>query len=306
MPKFGTPLQSNIPLFEYPLGQCLVYFNGFLLGKTTSDTILKVDRDIKEILYSQDGTKPQDWVCTGEIYSMDLTLGQTTDELISILDKSWVIDRDGNGLLDRDLYESYKDNRAGQLKMIKVDGNGQPISGDTYVFNFYEAIPIINGEIMQFGADTQKNFQLTINFGYKVFEPGESSTRFGGYGYIGDATVLDVPALEWPPIPQTSTVTGAAGTDLDIVFDRDIEFPTGSYVANGIEIIVNGTVNQVAANTTISTDTLSVDISATGENITINPGDEVTVNILEDCIQGASDNKAFPFVTRFFTLNQAT
>ena len=102
----GHDLVGNSPLFEYPLGQCLVYFKGFLIGKTTADTIFKVDRDIKEILYSQDGTKAADWVCTGELYSLDLTLGETKDELIALLDKSWVIDREGNGLLDRDLYEA--------------------------------------------------------------------------------------------------------------------------------------------------------------------------------------------------------
>jgi hypothetical protein len=309
MAKMGIPLNGNSPLFDFPLAQCLVYFNGFLLGKTTSDTILKVDRDIKDILFSQDGTKAADWVCTGELYSMDLTFGETKDELLAVLDKSAVIDNDGNLFLNRDLYESYRDNRAGELKLIKVDGDGSPISGDTYVFNFYEAIPVVNGEILQFGADTQKNFQVTFNFGYKEFAAGESATRSGGYGYIGDPTVLDVPALEWPPVPQSMTITGVGATaaSLAIVFDRDIEFPTGSYVSGGIEVIVNnGTPNVIAANTTILTTTVTVDLGTVGEAIAISPGDTVTVNILPDCLQGASDNVAFPFVTKFLTLNNVT
>lgn len=306
MPKFGIPIAGNSPLFEYPLGQCLLYFSGFLLGKTTDDTILKLDRDIKDIMFSQTGTKAVDWVCTGELYSVEATMGETTEELISILDKSWVVDNVGNAFLKKDLYESYLANRAAELKIVKVDGNGTPISGDTYTFNFYQAVPIVNGDIMQFGADSQKGLKLLINITSREFTAGESSTYSGGYGYIGDPTVLDVPAIEWPPIPQTATVTGLAGTDLDIVFDRDIEFPTGSYVASLIEVIVNGSINVIAANTIIATTTLTIDISATGENISINPGDTVTVNILPLCIRGESDNKPFPFVTGLPTLNSAT
>lgn len=215
MAEIGIKLNNNSPLFEFPLGQCLVYFDGYLLGKTTADTIFKTDRDIKDILYSQDGTKPADWVATGELYSIDLTLGETKDELISVLDKSWVVDRDGNALLDRDLYESYRENRAKGLKLVKVDGNGQPLTDDIYQFNFWEAIPVVNGDIMQFGADTQKNFQVTFNMAYHVFSVGESATYYGGYGYIGDPTVLDVPAIVWPPIPQSFK------RDIKILFNRD-------------------------------------------------------------------------------------
>lgn len=306
MPVPGINLNSNSPLFEYPLGQCLVYYKGYLLGKTTSDTIVKVDRDIKEILFSQDGTKASDWVCTGELYSMDLTLGETTDELIAILDKSWVSDNNGNMLLSRDLYESYKQNRSGGLKLIKVDGNGQPIDGDTYVFNFYEAIPVVNGEIMQFGADTQKNFQITFNFGFKIFTPGESSTHYGGYGYIGDPIELDCPELLWPPIPQSAEASGATGVseELDIVFDKDVEFQGGSYTANSISVFVNGVENQIAANTTISTTTVTVDLNA--EGITVAPGDEVKVTINDNCLQDTADNVVLPFVTKFVALNNVT
>lgn len=310
MPKYGIPLAGNSPLFEFPLGQCLLYFDGFLLGKTTSDTILKVDRDIKEIMYSQDGTKPQDWVNTGELYSIEVTFGETTEELISVLDQSWVIDNSGNALLGRDLYQSYRQTRAKELKMIKVDGNGAPIAGETYVFNFWEAIPVVNGEVMQFGADTQKNFQCAFNFGYHVFAEGESSTHTGGYGYIGDPTELDVPAIEWPPIPQTSTATGVGATaaSIAIVFDRNIEFPTGAYVTLLIEVVVNGTVNPLVtpANVTIATTTLTLDLAVAAENVPITPGDTVTVNILANAIRGESDNKPFPFVTNLVTLNNVT
>lgn len=308
MAKYGIPLVGQIPLFEYPLGQCLLYYNGFLLGKTTSDTILKVDRDIKDILYSQDGTKAQDWVNTGELYSIEVTFGETTEELISVLDPSWTIDNDGNALLGRDLYESYRESRGAEMKLIKVDGNGQPIAGDTYVFNFWEAVPVVNGEIMQFGADTQKNFQCAFYFGYHVFAAGESSTHYGGYGYIGDATDLDVPAIEWPPVPQTSIATGTVTPDaqtITITFDREIEFQGGSYTTNTVEVTVEGTTTGFTANVTVSTNDLVLDVDAEGIG-TIGVGDTVTVNILAGCIQGASDNKAFPFVTNLVTLNNIT
>lgn len=310
MPEQGIPFSGNSPLFEYPLGQCLLYFNGFLLGKTTSDTILKVDRDIKDIMYSQDGTKASDWVNTGELYSIEVTFGETNEELISQMDESWVIDNVGNALLGRNLYESYRQNRAKELKLVKVDGNGAPIAGDTYTFNFYEAIPVVNGEIMQFGADTQKNLPVVFNFGYKKFLPGESTIHNGGYGYIGDATVLDVPAIEWPPIPQSSEVTGIGATagSLDVVFDRNIEFPTGAYVTLLMEVTIDGTTTALVtpANVTIATTTITADLATAAENLPISPGQTVTVNILALCIQGESDNKAFPYVTKFPVTNSVT
>jgi hypothetical protein len=169
----NAPIGNNI--FEGPLGVVVVEFDGLDLGKTTADTELMAEEDVKDIIYQQNGTKPYDKVPTGINYMLKVTLGEITTAKIEKLLRG--TSAQGNSLkMGRTLYTSLRD-AAKALKVTRVDSDGVASTDPRFTMAFYKAIPIIDGGF-QWGADTQRN--LAISF-YIFFD--ETELAFGYCGY---------------------------------------------------------------------------------------------------------------------------
>ena len=228
-------------LFEGPLGVVQVGFNGFDLGKTTADTILTPDQDIKDINYQQDGSKAADHVRTGIDYLLAVTFGEIStgllDLLMSGISTSQTLATEDSGIIDRVMYESMRDVEAGGLKIASVNVNGVPSENLENIMNFYEVIPIINGDLVNWGADTQRNLAMQFRIKWHEYTAAELAalvvhTARGSFGYWGDPTDEDVPPIDayfvTGPIIASAVVQNA--TDIDVTFNKDIAYQTAHAV----------------------------------------------------------------------------
>lgn len=234
----GALLAGNSKLFEGPLGVVQLGFKGFDLGKTTADTNLTPDQDIKDILFQQDGTKPSDHVRTGQDMILACTFGKISTGLLKLLMAGVSSENesssDDSGTIGRSIYQSMRDNEAGVLKINAVDENGEPSASLQDIINCYEAIPIVTGELINWGADTQRNFAMEFRIKFHVFAEGESTAKYGAFGYWGDPTNEDVPAIVWPDVeaPVIVTAIATSATELAVTFDENIAFQTSFDVAH--------------------------------------------------------------------------
>lgn len=232
----GALYAGNSKLFDGPLGVVKVGFKGFDLGKTTADSELVPDQDVKDVLFQQDGTKAADHVRTGIEYLLNVTLGEIKTGLLDLLmagvsTKAVLPSTDG-GTIDRSIYQSMLTDEAGVLRIAAVDENGVPSTVITDIMNFYVAIPIVNGNLVMWGADTQRNFP--IQFRIKWFQFVTPTSKIGAFGYWGDPVVEDVPAVVYPDVeaPILVSATVVTATTLDMVFNENIAFQTAFVIAH--------------------------------------------------------------------------
>jgi len=175
----NAPLGNNI--WEGVLGVVVINYDSLDLGKTTADTELVPDQDIKDIIFQQNGTKYQDKIPTGIAWMLNCTFGQITtsilEKMLAGLEKSG----SGNSLkMTRSLYFSYREN--GKVLIVRrVDSEGFASTDPVYRLKFYLAYPEITGNI-QWGADTQRNLAITFHCFYDETEKA--------FGYSGYATSL--------------------------------------------------------------------------------------------------------------------
>ena len=236
----GALFEGNSKLFDGPLGVVEVGFEGWDLGKTTADTTLVPDQDVKDIIFQQDGTKPSDHVRTGLEYLLNCTFGEIKTGLLTRLmagiSTANTSSADDTGTINRSIYQSMLDNEAGGLKVFAVDEDGVALTDLEHILAFYEVIPIVNGDLINWGADTQRNFPVQFRIKWHLFSAGESSTKNGAFGYWGDPTTEDVPAIVYPdleaPIIVSSIATAA--TDLEITFDENIAYQTADDITHYI------------------------------------------------------------------------
>jgi hypothetical protein len=228
----GAVFQGNSKLFEGPLGVVQVGYKGYDLGKTTADSNLVPEQDIKDILYQQDGTKAADHVRTGVDLMLNVTFGEISTGLLVLLmagvTSENALTTDDSGTIDRVIYQSMRDNEGGVLRIAAVDVNGYPLSDVENLMSFYEAIPIVSGDLVNWGADTQRNFPVSFRIKWHEFSAGESTTKDGAFGYWGDPTTEDVPAITWPDVdgPQFVKATADSATNMDVEFNENIAFQT--------------------------------------------------------------------------------
>ena len=266
MPVGGAVFEGNSKLFEGPLGVVQIGFKGYDLGKTTADSNLTPDQDIKDILYQQDGTKAADHVRTGIDYMLSVTFGEIKTGLLDLMMAGVSTQNtsalDDSGTIDRSIYQSMRDQEGGVLRIAAVDENGEAYSDPEHLMNFYEAIPIVNGELVNWGADTQRNFPVEFRIKWHLFGVGESTTKTGAFGYWGDPTTEDVPAIVWPDVAGPILVSAIAtlATNLDVQFNENIAFQTafqaGSWVAKVNDLFVVPTAG------VITTDTIALTFAA--------------------------------------------
>lgn len=217
----GELFKGSSKLFSGPLGVVKVGFNGFDLGKTTAETMLAPDQDIKGIIYQQEGTKDSDSVRTGIEYILKCTFGEiNTGILIQLM--SGITSKNFNPTLDsgtfgRELYESMREADGGPLKIAAVDSNGEPLDTEESLIYCYEAIPIVTGDALNWGADTQRALVIEFRIKFHIFSTGESITKYGAFGYWGDPVVEDLPAVVWPDVNAPYIVSAVIQDAVDIL-----------------------------------------------------------------------------------------
>lgn len=197
---------GNSGLLLGPLGNVLINFDSDNLGKTTADTALTKIEDVKDILYSQDGTQPSDHVPTGMLYQLAATFGEIKTELLEKILYSFssqVTDpstEDDSGTFGRFLYQSLRDNKAKKLLVTATDENGDARTGEENILKFYECVPLIDENIINWGADTQRNLPTRFMIYYSVFGASQvSGGPYGAFGYYGDAAQELVPDISVYP-----------------------------------------------------------------------------------------------------------
>ena len=276
-------------LLDNPLGVVRIGFKGYALGKTTADTLIKVDQDIKDIMYQQEGTKPADKVRTGILYILEATFGEIKTgllaELQSGISTSKPVTGDA-GTIGRQMFQSMKTNDVGALRIAAVDENGLALATVSNVMDFYEAVPIIDSDLINWGVDTQRNLPVKFCIFWHEFAGGESSTKDGAFGYWGDPTLEDVPAIVWPSAggPEFVSATFDSATNITITFDEIVTSlgAAGKVVANVEGVFV------LATGVAINADTTKVD--ATFPAATFTTGDVVTVSIADSLAIDADTN----------------
>lgn len=202
----ATLTAGNSGLFLGPLGNVRVEFNGVYLGKTTEDTALNKIEDVKDIIYSQDGTQPADHVSTGMMLQLNATFGEISTELLKKVLYSFSSQvgnpatEDDSGTFGRYIYTSLRTNKAKKLKIHATDSNGAALATVKDILNFYEALPVINENLINWGADTQRNLPVEFKIYYNEFGANQvSGGPTGAFGYFGDPSVELVPDIATYP-----------------------------------------------------------------------------------------------------------
>jgi hypothetical protein len=287
----GALFEGNSKLFDFPLGVVKIGFNGYDLGKTTEDAEFTPDQDVKDILFQQDGTKPSDHVRTGIEYILSVTLGEIKTGLLvkmmSGLSTENTNEASDSGTINRSVYQSMRDTESGVLKIASVDANGVPSENAEDIIYCYEAIPIVDGALVNWGADSQRALPMQFRIKWHPFDTGESSTKSGAFGYWGDPTTEDVPVAPWPDVeaPAIVSATATSATDVDVVFSENIAFQSafdGAHYAAKVEGAF-----VLPSSGTISTTTLSLVFPAS----TFTAGDEIELSISDVALQ---DTEATP------------
>lgn len=195
-------IAGNSNLWLGPLGNCRIEFDGDTLGKTTEDTSITKDEDRKDIIYSQDGTKASDHISTGVAYLVNATFGEISTELLKKLlygfssEVSNPAAEDDSGTFGRYIYTSLRTNIAKSLKIYATDENGAARSGAKDIMCFYEALPLVEENIANWGADTQRNLPVQFYLYFKEFGTDQvSGGPYGAFGYYGDPAKELVPAV---------------------------------------------------------------------------------------------------------------
>lgn len=283
----GSLIKGNSDLLAGPLGNVFIGFDGYLLGKTTDDTAFNKDEDVKDIVYSQDGTKPSDHVSTGHLKMLSATFGEISTELLkkvlySFTSKATPGSGNDSGSFERYIYKSLRDNKAKPMRIWATDPNGSIIEDDQSVLNFYEVVPLVQENIINWGADTQRNLSVEFmiyfhTFGQDAVVGGSS----GGFGYYGDPVQEKVPATDWVdgggPILLSAEATTA--TNVDVTFDKNIALQGGSYTG-GIIVKVDG-LWVVPTGVSVATAVASVTLPAAS----VAAGQEVEVSITNVVIE---------------------
>ena len=278
----ATLLAGNSELLNGPLGNCLIGFDGYMLGLTNADTSIKSDDDIKEIMYSQEGTKASDHVITGQLVMIEATFAEIKTSLLAKLKfgfTSQAVPGSGNdsGTLSRYIYTSLKNNKAKALRVYATDPNGVPLLGDESVINAYLAVPIVNENLINWGADSQRGLTVQFMIYFKKFGTEQvSGGPAGAFLYYGTPAQEKVPATTWPDIngPQLLTAVATSATNIDLTFNENIAAQVGA-VAGSIVANIDG-VNVLAS--ALGTITGAV-AKVTFPSATFVAGDVITISI---------------------------
>jgi hypothetical protein len=272
-PIGGALYDGNSKLWAGPLGVVKLGFRGYDLGKTSAETTLKPEQNIKDIHYQQDGTVASDHVRTGIDYILTATFSEIKTGLIVEMQKGITSVKGVNdsGKIGRSLYQSMRDTEAGVLKTVAVDENGVPSALDEDTEMFYTAIPIVNDNLVQWEADTQRNMQIQFRIKFNLTEEA--------FGYWGDPTAEGLTAAVWPDVlkPFVLSAEAISATEIEVTFNEDIALQGGTPV-DGVVADVDGAMKlgvSVGVATSVLTCTFAAASFASGDVIAITLSDIV-------------------------------
>lgn len=246
----GDFLGPNIPnsaskLFNKTLGVVQLGFDGWNLGFTSAEANIEIDEDIQDIFFQQLGTKASDHFRTGADVMVNATFAELNTNLIALLWPLMSKDIESTGddaaAIVPKYYESMVENESGVLRIVDVE-NTTPSNNIQDTMTFYNAIPLPQSPIV-WEAATQKNFVIQFKCKLRLFQPGESTTYTAGWGYIGDPSLIDMPAANWPdrfkPFIESETITG---TDtIELLFNKSIALVLGVTLQERFVVSVNNT-----------------------------------------------------------------
>ena len=294
---FGKNLDNfGSKLFDGPLGVVQIGFAGYNLGKTSQDSKLKPDLDIKDINYQQEGTKPADHVITGADWILDTVFAEIKTELLKVMFPYLVASQGSSGndsaAFKADLYKSMVENYANVLKVGAVNASGVPSEEVEDLMYFYKVIPVVNGDLINWGADTQRELPVQFKIKRKIFTTQESSTHESAHGYMGDPTVEDLPAANWPDLaaPQLTTVEATAATTVVTTWNKDLVAISGVTLANRFRVKVEEDFI-TPSDVSIGTDPNENIVTLTLPASSISAGDVVELYIGAGTVKDSSDNE---------------
>lgn len=274
-----------------PLGVVKIGFKGYDLGKTTAETTLKLDQDIKDILYQQDGTKASDKVRTGAVMVVTGTLGEVKTKTLALLMAGVTAGHSSAsedfGVLGRSVYQSMRENEAGAAKIAACSANGIPSELDEDIFCFYEAFINLTGNLINWGADVQRGLPFEMTIPFHAFAAGESTAHNGAFGYWGDPADADVPALVWPDVaaPVVLSAAVASATLLNVTFDKNVTEVDALTTEEKIIVSVDGAF--IAPSSSAITGAV---LALTFEAGTFAAGDVVLLSMSAGVVEDASDH----------------
>lgn len=290
---FGGIIGSgSSKLVAGPLGVVKVGFKGYDLGKTTAETTMKVDQDIKDIIYQQDGTKPADKVRTGAVVLITGTFGEVKTKTLALLQAGITAGHtsadEDFGVLGRSVYQSMRDNEVGGLKLAACSADGIASEEPEDQFCFYEAVFNLTGNLVNWGADVQRGLPFEIYVFFHPFAEGESTAHRGAFGYWGDPADSDVPAITWPDV-AAPVVTGVVVTDattLTVTFDKSVTEVEDETTEDKIIASVDGayvapTASVIVANV----------LTLTFPDTTFAAGDEVLFSMSAGVVEDTAENQ---------------
>ena len=215
-------------LIAGPLGVIQIGHKGYDLGRTVDVAELMPDIDMKDIMYQQNGTKANDHVVTGANWKISGSFGEIKTDLLKII-APYLFDSEGavsndSGTFKADLYTSLLDTIAGVTKIASVVDQSPSLQVEDTAY-FYRSFFMIQGGLINWGADAQRNLPFEIMIKPRAVLAIES-TKYANksiFGYYGDPTNEDVPVAPWPdleaPYPVSSAVTSA--TELTITLSEN-------------------------------------------------------------------------------------
>jgi len=169
--------------FEGPLGVCRLEFDGLAMGKTLEGVDVEWIEDIKDILYDQDGTQPNDKIPTGQAYQVTTSLAEITIKRMQKHLRGVTLGgTEHSALLGRDIYRSGFNNFAKELILRRVDSDGEASSDVNFRLKFWKAFPQVNGPLGSFGPDSQRVYEVVF---YCFYDSDN-----GGFGFFGHASSL--------------------------------------------------------------------------------------------------------------------
>lgn len=303
---FGKNLDAyGSELFKDPMKVVEIGFNGYDLGKTTDATTLQPDVDIKDVLYQQDGTKAADHVVTGCDWLLSCTFGEIKTSLLALL-VPYLFGSSGHvgadsGYIYAAMNKSLKDNYAGVLKVAPLV-NGVPSGEVEDTMYFYIAIPVISSNLINWGADVQRNLPIDFRIKIKRLTAAESTTHVSSHGYFGDPSVEDLPAAAWPDLeaPYITAAVASAATTITLTTNETVSVISGVTEEEKFIVLVE---DIFIVPTTVVVSGTSVTLTLPASSITA--GDDVKVSMAAGVIEDADDN-ANETINDFIVTNNVT
>lgn len=230
-------------LFDNPLGVVQIGFAGYNLGLTNADTILKPDIDIKDIMAQQKGTKAYDHTVTGCDWMLTATFTEIKTVLLTTI-APYLVGSSGSvgsdsGHFKADLYTSLKDTIAGALRVSAVVDQVPSLDIEN-LMNFYTVIPKIEGDLINWGADSQRNLPVSFMIKPRIITSAESTALANKaiHGYWGDPTNEDLPAATWPDLEAPYIASGNVASATSVVLTANENITEIAGVTSTEQIIV--------------------------------------------------------------------